>query len=234
MKIYSILAHPNRSSLNGVMFDRANEYFVSRGHTVKTFDVFQNTNEILASSQEMYYNNTSKLEKKQASTYYHNYILEKLNTAFSKTEIANLKEADLLFIQTPILVWSLPAMLKMYIENVFLYDELFTLVDAWSDKKFEVIPHMTGKKVVFSFTLGSGRAMTSSIVGSQRKLVQPIKSMFEFAGYAWMKPHITWGTTGSREAREEYLLAFDKFLLDNIKDSNGLQNKRHWFSCLGP
>jgi NAD(P)H dehydrogenase (quinone) len=227
MKIYSILAHPNRNSLNGVMFDTANTYFIEQGHDVKTFDIFKNADKILASSNAMYYNKTSTIEQKQASTYYHNYILEKLNTEFSKLEISNLKEADLLFIQTPILVWSLPAMLKMYIENVFLYDELFTLIDAWSDKDFEVIPHMKNKKVVFSFTLGSGKAMTTSVVGSEKALVQPIKSIFEFAGYTWGKPHITWGTTGSREIRGEYLFEFNKFLVDNIKDDNGLQSKRY-------
>jgi putative NADPH-quinone reductase len=178
----------------------------------------------------MYYNTPNAVDKKQASTYYCNYVLEKVATEFSSTEIKKLNEADLVYIQTPILVWSLPAMLKMYIENVFLYKQLFTLVDAWSDEKFKVIPHMTGKKVLFSFTLGSGPAMTSYVMGSKRKLIQPIKSMFEFVGYTWCKPHITWGTTSSSELQEEYIVKFDKFLIDNIKDDNELQSKRYWFS----
>jgi putative NADPH-quinone reductase len=82
---------------------------------------------------------------------------------------------------------------------------------------------MTNKQVMFSFTLGSGKSMTSSVVGSQRALVQPIKSIFEFAGYTWTQPHITWGTTGSREIRQEYMLAFDKFLAVGPQKENKLK-----------
>jgi len=220
MKIYSILAHPNKDSLNGALFDRANQYFADQGHEIKTFDVFQNTDKIIESSNQQYYKTLPNIDKKQSSTYYINY--GQLITDFSRTEIDNLKEADLLFIQTPILVWSLPGMLKLYIENVVLINEMFKLIQPDSDRNFEVVPFMQNKTVVFSLTCGSSKGMTTSVVGSEKELIRPIRSMFEFVGYTWMHPHITWGTTGSRELHDEYLINFNKFLIDNIKDDNGL------------
>ena len=211
MKVYSILAHPNKPSLNSTLFDLANDHFTQQGHTVKVLDLFPSADKLIDSAKIIYHSDAVR-DKKHTSTYYHNYVLEQKSGDFAKDEIKKLKEADLLYIQTPILVWSLPAMLKLYIENVFLFNELFSLIDPWSDDGFYIDRYMTDKKVLFSFTTGSGQAMTKSVMGSTTALIQPVKSMFEFVGYKWIDPHITWGTTRTRDIDELYILEFNNFL----------------------
>jgi len=215
MKIYSILVHPNQGSLNLELFDLANRHFKKNGHKVKTFDLYRSTDKLINAATTLTQSDKSIVDRKHMSTYTHNYTMgqyEQLADSFAKDEIKKLKEADLLFIQTPIFVWSMPAMLKLYIENVFLYNELFALTDSWSDKNFKIDKFMTNKKILFSITTGSSQGMTKSVLGSTNALTQPIRSMFEFVGYEWLDPYITWGTTKSRDICDEYVLNFDNYL----------------------
>lgn len=215
MKIYSILVHPNQTSLNGTLFDLANQYFKDCGHTVKTIDLSSKRYEMDESASALYQNTASNVNKGYMSDYNYNYAVSKANkltSSFAKSEIAKFKEADIIYIQTPILVWTIPALLKFYIENVFVANELFTATDPWSDDSFVVNPLLTGKKVIFSVTMGSSRAMTNSIIGSIEQLMHPYKSMFGFVGVEWVDPHVTWGTMQTQSRHDVYLEQFNSYL----------------------
>jgi putative NADPH-quinone reductase len=141
---------------------------------------------------------------------------------FSQVEIAKLKNADILFIQAPLLVWNIPAMLKLYLENVFIANELFQLHEPWSEDNFKIDQWMTGKKVMISLTAGSSHNMTASVAGSIDLLFNPIKSMFEFVGYEWLTPYITYSTTknfsstGQAIPCNEYFVNLTQHLTNNF------------------
>jgi len=158
------------------------------------------------------------------SDYNYNYAVakfKKLTSNFVNDEIANLKQADIVYIQSPILVWSLPAMLKLYIENVFIANEMFVIKNPWADTDFEIEKLMKDKRVIFSLTAGSSQSLTNYVIGSTDLLLHPIKSMFEFVGFEWVAPHITWGTTRTHTKQDQYLEDFQLYL-KNLKDNHGL------------
>ena len=215
MKIYSILAHPNQISLNGTLFDLANQYFKDCGHTVKTIDLYSKTYEMDESASALYQNTASDVEKGYMSDYNYNYAVskfKKLTSSFAKSEIAKFKEADIIYIQTPILVWTITAMLKFYFENVFMANELFVIDNPWSEDDFHINKLMTGKKVIFSVTMGSSRGLTNSVIGSAEELMHPYKSMFDFVGFEWIEPHITWSTTQTHTKNDLYIEQFNAYL----------------------
>lgn len=223
MKIYSILVHPNRVSLNSSLFSYANDYFTNHGHKVKTLDLYTHSKELIESAEVMT-NTSADEEKHNRSDVLHNFSTASkrdLPTEFIKDQLANLKSADVLYIQTPIWVWSIPALLKLYIENTFMPNELFLQHKPASETEYKITPLMAGKKIIFSFTLGGSETMATYITGGRRQLFDPIKNMFGFVGYEWIEPHILWAVSehDSIEAKQEkYFAKFTQYLNElNLK-----------------
>lgn len=212
MKIHSILVHPNSRSLNADLFSTALKHFNTCCHTTTTLDVFQSSNKINEFLEKLYYTECPK--DSTASTYLKNYNHDfNGRTDFINLEIQRLFDADLLFVQTPIWIWTLPAMFKSYCECIFFPGSTFSLEQPWDDDNFIIDPRMNGKKVLFSLTMGSCQSMTEQVVGSVDNLIHPIKSMFEFVGYEWITPHITWATTNPHVGiNNDYVEKFQQFL----------------------
>ena len=119
MNVYSILAHPNLQSLNSRMFAQANKHFLTLGYNVDTIHLYENFSAILDSQSMVYKNKIALEERGWQSSMNANYTKGiEISDDFTKNEIAKIKNADLLYIQTPILVWALPAILKVYIELI--------------------------------------------------------------------------------------------------------------------
>jgi NAD(P)H dehydrogenase (quinone) len=223
MKIHSILVHPNQQSLNARLFSLANKHFINSGHSVTELDLFAHVHEINEFAQMMYQTKTPLTDRKYSSPYYANFntsMEEKaakgIYSEFVLSEIQKLKDADLLYIQTPIWFWAVPAMLKFYIENVFLSYEFFNIQNPWSETEFEIEPLMTGKKVMVSFVLGSSQALSQQVIGGKEGITHSIKTMCEFVGYEWMEPYFTWSTRKSLDKCDEYFEDFQQFLTEQF------------------
>lgn len=213
MKVYSIFVHPNKQSLNGTLFNMANKHFVQKGYEVDTLDLFGVYGDLHKSVDVLYQSSVPLPIRKYESSFHYNYIRAKEEefSDFSITELGKLKNADILYIQTPIMVWMLPAILKLYIESTFLPNGAFVTDRMWADD-FVIDKQLAGKKVFFSIVTGAGVAYCNAIMGSVDNMINPIKSVFEFVGYEWMEPHITWGTTESVGPRKDYLSNFQDHL----------------------
>ena len=218
MNIYSILVHPNKVSLNASLFAYANEYFTAQGHTVKTLDLYDRSKELIESSVVMTTTTSTDVEKYQRSDILYNFSTagkRDLHTDYIKEQLANLRAADVLYIQTPIWVWSIPAMLKLYIENTFMPNEMFLQSNPASETEYKITPLMEGKKVVFSFTLGGSETMAAYITGGRTQLLTPIKNIFGFVGYEWVEPHLLWGVSERdtlENKQEKYFAKFKEYL----------------------
>lgn len=216
MKIYSILVHPNKESLNARLSSLADKFFQDQGHTVESINLYQHVDQITQSVSKFYQNTVSVSERQYASPYTYNYgHSKKVLDKFALTEIEKLKSADLLFIQSPIMVWTIPAMLKLYIEAVFIQDGLFAISEPWNEN-FKIESFLIDNKVFCSFTMGSGKAMTEHITGSEDALINPISTLFKFVGYEWIPPHMTWGTQQTANKREDYFASFQQSLVDRF------------------
>jgi putative NADPH-quinone reductase len=60
--------------------------------------------------------------------------------------------------------------------------------------------------------MGTGIPCCNYVMGSVDNMLNPIKSVFDFVGYEWMDPHITWGTSQTIDKRQDYLDAFQQHL----------------------
>jgi putative NADPH-quinone reductase len=192
----------------------ANEHFISHGHSVSSIHLQHHIADLQQASEVLYTKDPNPQERMSASPYIYNYGRAKTEgylSNFAEREIEKLRQVDLLFIQMPILVWTIPAILKSYMENTFIAKALFDIDKPWS-KEFNINGYMNGKKVFISMVTGSGPEMTASVVGSVDNLITPIRSMFEFVGYEWLEPHVTWGTTRTWGPCDEYLTNFKSYL----------------------
>jgi NAD(P)H dehydrogenase (quinone) len=197
MKIYSLLCHPEENSLNGHLFKTANHWFESQGHTVNNTHLLSIVPDLNNSALALYSSDEAELTS-NGSNYRHNWANAKDRNLISTTvqaEIQKQKEADLFYIQTPIWLYSMPAMLKSYIEQIFLINEFFTLHNTGSATDFEVKHLIKNKRVIFCATTGGSEEMVANIVGGDSKyLIEPIKNIFEFIGFQFT-PIMFWNVT---------------------------------------
>ena len=181
MKVYSILVHPERQSLNGALFDTALAHFGSKKYQVETLDLYRSEfnpwgvyNEVTADTQ--------------TDNYAHKWFAADargLLPEFSQQEIEKIKDSDVLYIQTPIWWWGLPSIMKAYIENVFIYNVLFSLDNEASTEpnSSTVFKFLRGKKLVLSITTGSSEQFMVEHFGSVDAMLAPIIARFSFLGY---------------------------------------------------
>ena len=190
MKIYSMLIHPSEHSFNKEMFSAANAVFTESGHTVKTIDLYHSqfdprelTNNIVNLPNSSY---------DQKWTY-----AEKLNLlpAFTVSELEKLKECDILYIQSPIWLWSTPAILKAYIESVFIFNTVFTQ----DNPPFQLFK---GKRVIFSLTGSASEEMMLKIFRDKHEFVVHLKNVFELVGFEFIQPFIAWEQNGISEHKK--------------------------------
>lgn len=210
-KIYSILVHPNKQSLNSRLFDIANQHFIQQNCSVRSVNLYDVQDQIYTSDKILAETNVHTVKRHYQSEYYNNYIDILKYSQFARDQIDILALVDILYIQTPIMVWMLPGLLKKYIENVFVPDGAFTCPDPWSDN-YNLTRLLAGKKVFFSITAGAGLTLTNDIMGSVDNMINPIKSVCEFVGYEWLPPHLTMGVTETSNRRQDYLDAFQSHL----------------------
>ena len=192
MKVHSILAHPNtNNSLNASLFNLTNDFFKQQNYDVTTLNLFDIADDLAVAAKKMYGGNPN------SSSYLVNWCSANEQGRIVdvvRDEINKLKQADLLYIQTPIWVYSMPAMLKSYIEQVFLFNEFFTIEEPCSETDFK-INHLTqNKKVFVSMTTGGSKGMVSHVLNGIENLSNPIKSMFNFVGYEFLEPHVLYST----------------------------------------
>lgn len=211
MNVYSILVHPSSQSLTASQFRIANKHFLNKGYEIQTLDLYEIYDELLESVRILQRNVIPLRDRKYESAYHYTYNNALAYSEFSAREVEKLKNADLLYIQTPITVWTIPSILKLYIESAFIGGGTFHTENPWSDD-FELIRVLEGKKVFFSITMGAGQAYCKHIMGSVENMIHPIKATCEFVGYEWLEPHITWGSTETVDKRQDYLDSFQDHL----------------------
>jgi NAD(P)H dehydrogenase (quinone) len=106
-------------------------------------------------------------------------------------EIAKLEAADLLIFQFPLWWFGLPAILKGWVDKVFVFNRVYGRGRFYDKGTFR------GKRALLSLTTGgSGEAayQPDGFNGDINGVLRPIqRGMFEFLGYDVLKPQIVYG-----------------------------------------
>lgn len=191
-----MLIHPSENSFNKELFSTANTLFADNGYTVETIDLYHSqfdprelTNNIVNLSDSTYDQKWTRAEKLN------------LLPDFTILELEKLTKCDVLYIQTPIWLWGPPAILKAYMESVFIFNTVFTT----PHHAFDTTPPFQlfkGKKIFLSLTASASEAMMLQNFRDKDEFVVHLKNVFELVGFEFIDPFVAWEQNGESDHRK--------------------------------
>jgi len=208
MNVFLVLAHPERRSFNGAMFDTAVETLSAAGHAVVTSDLYRMGFDPVSSRR----NFTSikdadylKLQNEEV------YATETGGFAQEiETEIAKVEAADLMIWQFPLWWFGLPAILKGWVDRVFAMGRTYGGGHIYETGRF------SGKRALLSLTTGGPEAAyrPDGFNGDLDAILKPIqRGMLNFTGFSVLAPQVTYGPVRvSDTQRATWLAAWDRRL----------------------
>jgi NAD(P)H dehydrogenase (quinone) len=187
MRAHIVCAHPEPQSYNAHLAETARRALHERGWQVSVSDLYQmgfDPCERAAHYAAPLDSARFDVQSEQRHASQNGKI-----PADVAAEIALLEEADLLILQYP-MWWHLPpAILKGWIDRVFIYGDVYT-----SKKRFEN-GRFTGKKAMLSVTVGTSEATYAhdGRSGDIDLLLWPVNFSLAYVGYTVLDPFVAYG-----------------------------------------
>lgn len=214
MKIFIVHAHPEPQSFCSAMKDTAVETFQKLGHEVQVSDLHQMNWNPVASGNDF---------EVRSQPDYLVYALEQRESYKSgqlspdiQAEIEKLKWCDLLIFNFPMYWFSVPAILKGWIDRVFVSGF------CYGGKRFYDQGGLKGKKGLLAFTLGGREHMfgEDKIHGEMQTMLRPLlRGSMAYVGLTVLPPFIGWHVPYiSDEDRQSLLKDYREYLtnLDHL------------------
>ncbi|MBP2045363.1 NAD(P)H-dependent oxidoreductase [Methanobacterium aggregans] len=206
MNVFIVFAHPEPTSLNGTIKDIAVKILKNNGHEVKISDLYGINFKAVLDQEDF-------ASRKNPESF--NPMIEQVNAVANGTlpqdiqdEVEKLKWADILILQFPVWWSSMPAILKGWIDRVFLPG----VVHNMGEGKVYNEGLLNGKKAMLSFTTGSPQELYSS-EGPHGDLNEAFRSIthtiFEFAGLEVMPSFGLYGA--AMRSEEDVKMELEKF-----------------------
>jgi NAD(P)H dehydrogenase (quinone) len=215
MNILIVHAHPEPQSFCTALKTAAVEQLTSQGHTVQVSDLYEMQFNPVASAADF---------SQRANSDYCLYALEQRHGVESRTiahdiqlELEKLLWADLLILNFPLFWCSTPAILKGWIDRVFVSGTVY------GGKRFYNRGGLRGKQAMLSLTLGGQQSMfeQQGIHGPMDEMLKHLlQGTLAYAGMTVLRPFIGWHVPYiSQEARGEILNAWREQLaaLDSLE-----------------
>lgn len=218
MNILIVHAHPENLSFATALKHKAQETFEKAGHTVELSDLYaMNFNPVASQADFESLNQPDYL----------NYALEQRHALKHQkfapdiqNEIEKVQRADLLLLSFPLYWTSVPAILKGWIDRVFV-SGLF-----YGGKRFYNHGGMCGKKAMLCLTLGGRSHMfgENTIHGPIEHYLSPIqRGTLAYAGFEVLPPFIAYHVPYiSHEDRQKLLTDFEHYIT-HIDELQALQ-----------
>lgn len=215
MNILIVHAHPEPQSFTTALKDHSIQVLKDLGHHVEVSDLYEMGFNPVASKADFH---------SRGNAEYLNYALEQHHASKEQTlsadiqaEVEKVQRADLVILNFPMYWTSMPAMLKGWIDRVFVSGIFY------GGKRFYNHGGMVGKKAMLSFTLGGREHMFGdhAIHGSIEDLLLPIqRGTLAYAGFEVLPPFVAYHVPYiSNEARQQMLVDYQQHLsnLENLK-----------------
>jgi NAD(P)H dehydrogenase (quinone) len=218
MNVLIVHAHPEPQSFTTAMKDLAVSELTAAGHSVVVSDLYAlNFNPVASAADFASRKNPDYLV----------YALEQRSNYENKTiaadiaaEVDKLLAADLIIFSFPLYWFSVPAILKGWIDRVLLSGV------AYGGKNFYDQGRLKGKKATLAFTLGGRDHMfgENAIHGEIETMLRPIlRGTLYYVGMDVLPPFIGYHVPYiSQEAREQVLEDY-KAYLKNLDNATPLQ-----------
>ncbi|XP_077449541.1 NAD(P)H dehydrogenase [quinone] 1-like [Stigmatopora argus] len=204
-KVLIVYAHQSSGSFNAAAKDAAVDVLTAKGCAVKVSDLYAMKFKAIANAEDI---------QGQVKDAQHFHYAEETKLAWEAGKLTaditeeqhKLTEADLIIFQFPMYWFSLPAILKGWIDRVL------TLGYAFSDEKRYGQGIFKDKKAVLSFTTGSEESMFSAngINGDMNVTLWPLQNgILHYCGFQVLAPQIFWAPAHlPREANANLLQAW--------------------------
>ena len=188
MNVFIVFAHPEAKSFNGALKDVAVETLEKEGHKVVVSDLYRMNFRAAAGAGDFIKPENKdylKMQTEQTKAYKEGSYADDL-----KAEMKKFEEADLVIFNFPLWWFSLPAILKGWVDRVFAMGFAYG-----AGKGVYENGAFPGKRAMLSFTTG-GPAAAYGKTGKNGELETILfhihHGMFRFVGMDVLAPFIAW------------------------------------------
>ncbi|NBA97610.1 NAD(P)H-dependent oxidoreductase [Pseudomonas sp. R5(2019)] len=209
MNVLIVHAHNEPQSFNASMLNLAVDVLSGQGHEVVVSDLYAMKFNPVASADDF---------GQRANSEHLVYALEQRNGYNTGTlapdilaELDKIKWADLIILNFPIYWFSMPAIMKGWIDRVFISGFCYGGVRIYDRGGLK------GKKAMLAFSLGGQDHMfgPGAVHGDLQTLLQPIqRGVLGYVGLTVLPPFVAFHVPYiSEEARHQYLEQYRQHLL---------------------
>ena len=204
MNVLIVHAHPEPQSFTAALRDQARSTLEAQGHQVQVSDLYaMNWNPVASAADFAARDNPDylvyALEQRLG-------VKNQSIAADIQAELDKLLWADLLILNFPVFWFSVPAMLKGWIDRVLVSGV------CYGGKRFYDQGGLAGKKALVTLTLGGREHMfgEGAIHGPLQDMLRPLlRGTLAYVGYDVLEPFVAWHVPYiSQEAREAFLHSY--------------------------
>ncbi|MET3918712.1 NAD(P)H dehydrogenase (quinone) [Variovorax sp. OAS795] len=211
MNILIVFAHPEAASFSGALKDVAIETLQRQGHEVAVSDLYRmgwnpalGPDDFMGERKNPDYLDLSREQEHAFAT--------DSQHAEVKAEQAKVAAADLVLFHFPVWWFSMPAMLKGWVDRVFSRGFAYS-----AGRKYES-GHFKGKRAMLCITTGTASTLyePNGIDGDLHHVLWPIHNgTLAYTGFTVLPPFAAWMPARvSDEERQAYLAAYRERLND--------------------
>ena len=209
MKVFIVHAHAEPKSFNGALTRLAKETLEAQGHEVRISDLYAMKFDPVSDRRNFIFQKEPDYFKQQIEEMYasncNGFSLDIL------AEIDKLEWCDVLIFQFPLWWFGLPAILKGWVDRVFVMGRIYGGGKWYDNGVFK------GKRALLSLTTGGGESMYSEtgLNGNIRDILFPINhGILRFVGFNVLPPFIAYAPSRiGEEGRKAYLQQYQQRLL---------------------
>lgn len=197
MYAHIVHAHPEPSSYNGALTRSAVQSLSDRGHTVTVNDLYRSNFDPVERGGH-YANRIDKQAFVALAEQRHAWKNGTLACEI-ETEIENLERADLVILQFPLWWHGPPAILKGWMDRVFVNGGLYTSRMRYGTGCFK------GKRALVSVTTGAPRQAfgPGSRGGDFETMLWPVQYSLHYMGFSVLSPFVSYGVQGHGYSYED-------------------------------
>src|SRR5664279_1201255 len=201
MKVLIVFAHPEAKSFNGALLARSVEELTAQRHEVRVSDLYaMNFNPVATAADflERRFPDVLQYDREQKYSYQHHSFSNDI-----ADEIEKLLWCDFLILQFPLWWFSVPAIMKGWIDRVFVNGAVYG-----AGRRYDT-GGLKGRRamVVTSTAALEGMCAPDGLVGALDVILWPIQNgTLAYAGCEVLPPFVSWSVNFVDEAtRRRYL-----------------------------
>lgn len=197
MQTHIVHAHPDPGSYNGALTRRAEALLRRQGDTVTTSDLYSSGFDAAEGAQH-YAKRAQPDRFAPLAEQRHAWKTDSLPEEVA-AEIGNLERADLVILQFPLWWHGPPAILKGWMDRVFVSGGLYTGRMRYDTGYFR------GRRAIVSVTTGAPRAAfgPGSRGGDFETMLWPVQYSMHYMGFSVLPPFISFGVQGHGYSYED-------------------------------